>query len=377
MTRRLRDLVDSEDPVVAGLARMIRTAEDLEPPRGAQDRVREALARHAQFERAYRRPATGRPVAIESLRPSLPALDAIAAVRAIDVDPDPAPVASELHLRAHASWTPAPWLVPNGIDPALAASPHPATTLSSAAGARGSSPVAARRHRPGRIAAAAAAVIAVVVTAAAVGPGIHSARSPAPPSEAPFAPSAALPPFAPAPGSAASRGSAGAAAPSPGVAEALAQAPASTAGSGPSQAGPGTPGGSAGGGAPAVDPGRGAVGARDDAPDPRRAGPPAPSTPSAPPGPPGPRPHVELSVDSSPAGAQVLLHGVVLGTTPFHVALPRRAGEVVLVVRLAGHLDQRVVVHPTRALTVHVPLVPVAPPRAEARGHDDSVNPFH
>jgi len=123
-----------------------------------------------------------------------------------------------------------------------------------------------------------------------------------------------------------------------------------------------------------VDPGGGPVVPRDDAPDVRRAAPAPASTPAAPT---GSRPRVEISVDSSPAGAQVLLHGTVLGTTPFHGTLARRAGDVVLVVRLAGHLDQRVVIHPSRAVTVHVSLAPVAPPHAQVRGHDDSVNPFN
>jgi hypothetical protein len=41
--QRLRDLIDSKDPAVAELARLILAVGDLDPPRGAQDRVRRAM----------------------------------------------------------------------------------------------------------------------------------------------------------------------------------------------------------------------------------------------------------------------------------------------------------------------------------------------
>lgn len=46
--RRLRDLVDSEDPAVAALARLFRSLGDLDPPPGADERVCDALARNDQ-----------------------------------------------------------------------------------------------------------------------------------------------------------------------------------------------------------------------------------------------------------------------------------------------------------------------------------------
>lgn len=43
MTDRLRDLASADDPAVAELARLVRAVGELDPPPGAQDRVREAL----------------------------------------------------------------------------------------------------------------------------------------------------------------------------------------------------------------------------------------------------------------------------------------------------------------------------------------------
>ena len=84
---------------------------------------------------------------------------------------------------------------------------------------------------------------------------------------------------------------------------------------------------------------------------------------------------VDVSVDSVPAGAQVLRAGTVLGKTPFHGTLPRRDGDVTLVIRMAGYADKTVVVHADHAVSEHLKLVrPAAahPPR----NRDQSVNPF-
>jgi serine/threonine protein kinase len=215
--------------------------------------------------------------------------DAIAA----DRDGAAAPITSEVCLRAHASWTPARWAASSAIDLPSTADLHANTIVSNAAGARGSSPLLARRPRLGGLIVAAAAAVVAVVAITTGGPG-RGARAPRSSSGAPFA-------QAPAP--AADTGPVRPAVPSA-VAAGSADAPPSSAGAGPTQAASAAPCPADGGDAPSVEPGRGTVVPRDDAPDARRAAP--TSTPEAQT---GPRSQVEISVDSSPAGAQVLLHG--------------------------------------------------------------------
>jgi hypothetical protein len=89
---------------------------------------------------------------------------------------------------------------------------------------------------------------------------------------------------------------------------------------------------------------------------------------------------IAVVVDSVPAGAQVIVDGAVLGTTPYRGALPRREHDARLVLRLAGHVDRAVVVSTSRPITELIKLVrmappPAAPPRAKAN-RDKSVNPF-
>jgi hypothetical protein len=85
---------------------------------------------------------------------------------------------------------------------------------------------------------------------------------------------------------------------------------------------------------------------------------------------------VEASVDSVPEGAQVLLGGAVIGKTPFHGTLPRRDGDVTLVLRLAGYTDKSVVVRADHAVSEHIKLVRPAPGRPPKTNRDQSVNPF-
>jgi hypothetical protein len=86
---------------------------------------------------------------------------------------------------------------------------------------------------------------------------------------------------------------------------------------------------------------------------------------------------IDVDVDSVPAGAQVLLGGVVLGKTPFRSALTRRAGDAALVIRLEGYADRRVVLRADAAIHERIKLVRVAPPPKPSRGdRDKSVNPF-
>jgi eukaryotic-like serine/threonine-protein kinase len=124
------------------------------------------------------------------------------------------------------------------------------------------------------------------------------------------------------------------------------------------------------------------VAAGSDAP-PTAAHPPSTASP-----PHGPAPHspdssdlVDVAVDSTPPGAQIVLRGVVLGTTPYHGTLPRDDREARLMVRLAGYTDRVVVAHASQPIAEHVTLVrkaPAPPPSAESpkSPHDRSVNPF-
>jgi serine/threonine-protein kinase len=89
---------------------------------------------------------------------------------------------------------------------------------------------------------------------------------------------------------------------------------------------------------------------------------------------------IDVAVDSVPIGAQVLLAGTVLGKTPFHGTLPRRNGDVTLVVRLAGYADKSVAVRADHAVTETIKLVRSAtsptPARPRKTNRDQSVNPF-
>jgi hypothetical protein len=94
--------------------------------------------------------------------------------------------------------------------------------------------------------------------------------------------------------------------------------------------------------------------------------------PPATPKPPAER--VDVSVESVPSGAQVMLAGTVLGKTPFHGTLPHRNGDVTLLVRLAGYVDRSVVARAGQPISIK--LVKVAPARPPRGNRDQSVNPF-
>src|SRR5439155_22566308 len=85
---------------------------------------------------------------------------------------------------------------------------------------------------------------------------------------------------------------------------------------------------------------------------------------------------VEVAIDSAPPGAQVVVDGTVVGTTPFHGRLPRRDRDVKLVIRLAGYIDRTVVAHASHPITERVKLVrPAAPPpRSSKTTRDQSYN---
>jgi hypothetical protein len=121
-------------------------------------------------------------------------------------------------------------------------------------------------------------------------------------------------------------------------------------------------------------------------PAPQEPLPGAPETPTPPvakrhmPAPPSPgppaRPTIEVTIESAPPGAQLMLAGSVLGKTPFHGTLPRRNGELTLVIRLAGYADRSVVAHADQPISEHIKLVKLIPPRSSRGNRDQSVNPF-
>jgi serine/threonine-protein kinase len=88
---------------------------------------------------------------------------------------------------------------------------------------------------------------------------------------------------------------------------------------------------------------------------------------------------IAVAIDSTPSGAQVVLDGTMLGTTPYRGTLPRRDRDVKLVVRLAGYNDRAVVAHGSQPISQSVTLVrkPALPATKNPKtDRDRSVNPF-
>jgi hypothetical protein len=81
-------------------------------------------------------------------------------------------------------------------------------------------------------------------------------------------------------------------------------------------------------------------------------------------------------VESTPAGAQIVLNGTVLGKTPYHGALQRRAGDATLVLRLTGYADKTVTVRSDQAIHERIELVKAPPVRSPIPKRDQAVNPF-
>ncbi|HWO26594.1 MAG TPA: PEGA domain-containing protein, partial [Kofleriaceae bacterium] len=109
-------------------------------------------------------------------------------------------------------------------------------------------------------------------------------------------------------------------------------------------------------------------------PDPATAPTPAP-TPKGPktvPRPEAPKPAIEtvhVMITSTPSGADILRDKVVVGKTPFRVALQRTNRDVKLELRLSKYQTSTLVVHADgSAKPQHVKLLPVA--------HNQAVNPF-
>ena len=115
-------------------------------------------------------------------------------------------------------------------------------------------------------------------------------------------------------------------------------------------------------------------------PSPSPSLPPPPSPPPSPPAPaqPAAPATVAIAIDSTPAGAEVVVDGSVVGKTPFHGTLPAKDATANVIVKLAGYLDSRLTVKTDHAITETVALKKrvAAPHPTTPVNKDDSVNPF-
>jgi hypothetical protein len=80
-------------------------------------------------------------------------------------------------------------------------------------------------------------------------------------------------------------------------------------------------------------------------------------------------------VESTPAGAEVVWNGRVLGKTPYRDALPRRSGDATLVLKLSGYADRTVTLRSDQPIHQRIELVK-APVRRPIPKSDQPVNPF-
>jgi hypothetical protein len=70
-------------------------------------------------------------------------------------------------------------------------------------------------------------------------------------------------------------------------------------------------------------------------------------------------PTIDVSIDTTPPGARVLLDGVILGTTPYRGTLPRSGLQLKLAIWLADFLDEVITVDASQSITRHIQLVPI------------------
>jgi len=87
---------------------------------------------------------------------------------------------------------------------------------------------------------------------------------------------------------------------------------------------------------------------------------------------------IGIAIDSAPPGAQIVLDGAVLGTTPYRGTLPRGDREARLVLRLTGYADKVVVARASQSIAERVTLVRKAAPATgrSKTDRDQSINPF-
>jgi eukaryotic-like serine/threonine-protein kinase len=105
----------------------------------------------------------------------------------------------------------------------------------------------------------------------------------------------------------------------------------------------------------------------------------APQNPDTPPQPPQPA-IVDVKIASTPSGATLLRDGKSIGTTPYVGTLPQSDSTVTLVVRLAGHKDGKMVLHPSAPIDTSIKLEKKKGGGGRPGGgdgdRDQSVNPF-
>jgi hypothetical protein len=83
---------------------------------------------------------------------------------------------------------------------------------------------------------------------------------------------------------------------------------------------------------------------------------------------------IDVVVETTPAGADVVLNGNLLGKTPYRGAQSRRNGDVTLVLKLRGYADRTITVRSDQAIRQRIELVKV--PARNIPKRDQSVNPF-
>ncbi len=88
------------------------------------------------------------------------------------------------------------------------------------------------------------------------------------------------------------------------------------------------------------------------------------------------RDSIAVAIDSDPPGAQVILGGRVLGTTPFHGELARQAHDVTFVIRLAAYAERVVVAPASQAINKQVRLVRNSTVKPAKPDPNRIVNPF-
>ncbi|HLL23265.1 MAG TPA: PEGA domain-containing protein, partial [Kofleriaceae bacterium] len=83
-----------------------------------------------------------------------------------------------------------------------------------------------------------------------------------------------------------------------------------------------------------------------------------------------------IEISSSPAGADVLIDGKRVGRTPYRAQRAMSAGEITLVIDLAGYQKRTVTVDGSVPIRQAFKLEPKRQPRGSRPSRDDSVNPF-
>jgi PEGA domain len=68
---------------------------------------------------------------------------------------------------------------------------------------------------------------------------------------------------------------------------------------------------------------------------------------------------IDVSIDTTPPGARVLLNGAVLGTTPYRGTLPRSDRRLELAISRASYVDEVITIDASRPVARRIQLVPI------------------